>query len=105
MKRIVGIGWSQSVSCFPLESECQAPYEVSAVLVIGYFRSVAAVEGAAVCRQGRIRIGRHVTCISPERKMPRQCILHAAANAEGKIEPRRVAPTIEFVREAQPPAM
>src|SRR5690349_15695416 len=89
--------------CFPLESECKATHEVSAVLVMGNSRRKAPEEGIAEQRKRRIRIGRHVTCISPKRKMPRQCILHAAANAEGKIQPCRVAPAIEFMGKAHAP--
>src|SRR5215469_14963272 len=87
-----------------LEVERQPPDEIPAMLVLRHLRSVAAEKRIAVGRQAGIRIGRHVACVSPKRKVAGQPIFYAAANAVGKIHTCRVATAVELVGEAQAPS-
>src|SRR5260370_14668656 len=89
--------------CFLVESECKATHEVSAMLVMGNFRRIAPEEGIAVQRKRRIRIGRHVTCISSKADMPGDFVFHSATNTVRKIHSRRVASAVEFMRKAHAP--
>ena len=84
-----------------LEFEDNASDEIAAVLVIGDFRGVAAEKRVAILCQGGIGIRRHVTRVAAQRDVPAEFILHATAEAVGKVRARRITTTVEFMGEAE----
>src|SRR5713101_4496191 len=73
------------------------------MLVIGHFRCKALERRTAKQRQRRSCVGGHITRVTPKRDVSGQFVFYAAANAVRKIQSCRVAPAVEFVREAQSP--